>query len=196
MIDLIYDRTISDVNRVEYLRQKVKDRTATQEEIAEWLTPLKGAYNFADLNRVGEAMNYLADALNDFGYYNAVSAKTDWVITDKPNPEQMEKYINDLNELKKCFYVSSTTPQTPSNMVSLTYEKANDIEKILVDIEKIFKSMQNYYVFCGVGNCGQSRLWQQRFRRVEKPKVLVIYWETLEQKVWNDFGEDDTWDLI
>lgn len=36
----------------------------TAAEQAEWLTGMKGAYNAADLNRVGIALNYLAARLS------------------------------------------------------------------------------------------------------------------------------------
>ena len=165
MINLIYDRTSSDVARIETLRKKVKNNTATTAELSEWLTSLKGAYNYTDLNRVGEAIKTLATLLNDYGYVNSIEPKTDWEVGDKPNQAQMQKYLADLQALKDTYYVYSTTPQVPTDMVSLTYEEANNIEKILADIENVIKNMEKNFIHCGVANCGQTRVWQQRFRR-------------------------------
>lgn len=38
-------------------------------------------YNVSDLNRVGEAVRYLAKRFTDYGYAVAVSPKADWSIS-------------------------------------------------------------------------------------------------------------------
>lgn len=58
-------------------------------------------------------------------------------------------------------------------MANLNYESANNIEKILEDIESLVTSMQNYYVYSGVARSGQRRLWQNRFRRLYQPKEYL-----------------------
>lgn len=88
MLNLITDRTLSDV-------QNKTD---------------KGYYNESDLNRVGEAVQYLADALNGYGYAVTVSPKTDWVIESIPNATTMTRYINDLVALKTAFYGTTELP--------------------------------------------------------------------------------------
>lgn len=196
MINLIYDRTSGDVARVEALRKKVKNHTASTAEMSEWLSSLKGAYNYTDLNRVGDAINYLAELLNDYGYYNNIIAKTTWETGDKPNSEEMDKYLNDLTQLKDSFYFFQSSPQIPEDMVSLTYEEANNIEKLIYDIDFILKNMEQNFIRSGVANVGQNRVWQQRFRRVEKPAIIVASWDSIEQSRWNEFNENDTWNMI
>ena len=66
--NLIFDRTQSDVNRVQSLTQKMIAGTATEAEKAEWLGGMKGAYNAADLNRVCAAVDYLTGVLTGLGY--------------------------------------------------------------------------------------------------------------------------------
>lgn len=66
-LSLITDRTSTDTSRRAALRAKIKDRTATSAEWSEWLSPLKGAYNAADLNRVNDAMEYLVGRLKSCG---------------------------------------------------------------------------------------------------------------------------------
>lgn len=66
---LITDRTQQDVNYVIQLIDKLVSGTATDAEEAEWNSfTLKGAYNYTDLNRVTEAMEYLKDLLVSYGY--------------------------------------------------------------------------------------------------------------------------------
>ena len=52
---LITDRTTQDVERVKALQAKAW-QDMTEEEKVEWLSPLKGSYNYTDLNRVEEAV--------------------------------------------------------------------------------------------------------------------------------------------
>ena len=62
MLNLITDRTQADVDRVQYLAS-VGWENMTDAEKAEWSTPLKGAYNASDLNRVGAAVTYISNRL-------------------------------------------------------------------------------------------------------------------------------------
>ena len=59
---LITDRNQDDVDRALYLSGLWVEGefTGTAEELSEWSGGLKGTYNSSDLNRVGEAMWYLA----------------------------------------------------------------------------------------------------------------------------------------
>ena len=63
IVTLVTDRTQADVERVRELAAK-GFAAMTAAEQAEWLTGMKGAYNAADLNRVGIALNYLAARLS------------------------------------------------------------------------------------------------------------------------------------
>ena len=47
----------------------------------------KGTYNASDLNRVGAAMNYVADRLRAAGYDPHISPKTDWKDDEWIDPE-------------------------------------------------------------------------------------------------------------
>lgn len=67
--NLIFDRTQADVDRVKTLTQRLIAGTATDTEKSEWLAGMKGAYNYADLNRVTAAMDYLNDYFLSLGYY-------------------------------------------------------------------------------------------------------------------------------
>lgn len=156
MVDLIFDRKNEDVARLKSLRTKVRNRTATVAEYEEWLTSLKGAYNNTDLNRVGEAINYLGNLLNTYGYINDATAKIDWAIRDKPNPEQMNDYLNNLNKLKECYSVKPNTPDLPFNMEKLTFTEANNIEKILYDINELIEKMEAMFRYSNTFYSGES----------------------------------------
>ena len=64
--NLIYDRTQADVDRVSTLTVKILTgglSSLTDEEKEEYLAGMKGAYNYTDLNRVGQAVTYIASKM-------------------------------------------------------------------------------------------------------------------------------------
>lgn len=66
---LITDRTQEDVTALKTAMEHVIDGTATEEEAELVQSPFsRGAYNYTDLNRVTEAIEYLVGRLEDMGY--------------------------------------------------------------------------------------------------------------------------------
>lgn len=117
---LIYDRTQADVI---YARAH-PDNPAD----------LKGSYNAADLNRVGEWCQTLRDLLAAQGYYVTVTAKTDWAIDDFPDEAAMTIYLGNVEALRNAYTVMTTTPVLPASMNGLTFTGANSIEKNISDM--------------------------------------------------------------
>lgn len=133
---LITDRLATDVRLVQDLNSKGIENM-TDDELAEWYTELKGAYNYTDLNRVSSAVQYVATQLTDAGYeYPTLVIKTDWVMTDKPTPEQLAAYLQSVKDIREVIDLAEGTPPAPANMNALTFEQANDIERILVAVEE------------------------------------------------------------
>lgn len=96
----------------------------------------KGYYNVSDLNRVGSAMAYIRDRFNDNGYDVDISPDTTWTESDIPTPEDMTLYLGCVGVLRGVLPLPDGTPETPETMENLTYVTANDIEKILEDIDE------------------------------------------------------------
>lgn len=158
---LVTDRTQADVDRLMYLFRlfdKWGSFSGTAEELAEWNADPKGAYHAADLNRVGDAVAYLAGMLNGYGYSVAVSPKKDWTSQDTPTASQMQRYLDDVSALRAVLAVLPTTPEVPPEMEGLTYTEANDIEQILKDIESVINTMITTFVACGEATCGGDYL--------------------------------------
>lgn len=166
---LIYDRTQANVERAAALT--AKGLAMTDKEQAEYLAGMKGAYNATDLNRVGEALLYLQEELNGYGYAVTVTPiqihhvvyyfqvdsdgnyltdeegyllidhieewdDTTWIDWDFPTIPQMETYLANVAAIRSVLKVFQTTPQVPPTMNKLTFQRANDIEKILSDVQK------------------------------------------------------------
>lgn len=149
-LHLVTDRTRADVTYVQTLAKKIKNGTATEDELAEWnASGLKGSYNASDLNRVGAAMQYVADRLVAFGYAVSIDPKLDWTSGDWPTPETMGTYLADLEELRSKFAMMQTTPTVPEDMEQLTYTEANNIEKILESIDILLTRASQAWFYSG-----------------------------------------------
>ena len=158
--NLIFDRTQADVDRAKYLAGLWVNGTftGTTAELAEWATDLKGAYNATDLNRVIAAMDYLNEYFlglgYDVGYTNIVvnhqdSSLTDnytWYETDIPTQNEMSIYLENVSRLRDKIPLLADTPETPEDMQLLTYQEANDIERILDNIERVLIAMENGFL--------------------------------------------------
>lgn len=114
----------------------------------------KGTYNASDLNRVGAAMVYVADRLHSAGYDPHISPKIDWKDDEWVTNEEQTAYLGDLSELRKQLAMMKTTPEVPPRLLAtgintndgLTYTWANDIEKILEDVDYLLtKSIQSRF---------------------------------------------------
>lgn len=147
---LITDRTQADVDRVKVIAKKIESGTASESELAEWnAAALKGSYNATDLNRVGAAIQYVAERINGYGYVVHVSPRTDWGEEDCPTPSAMSRYLADLAVLRSTFSVLQSTPEVPADMEALTYTEANNIEKILEDIDYLLTNTVKGWFYSG-----------------------------------------------
>ena len=106
-------------------------------------------YNITDLNRVGQAMRYVAARLRACGFDVVVTPRTDWVWTDRATPAAAKRYLNNLRKIRKALVLFVNTPNVPSGKRPFTAEEANDIEKILIDAEDMVQRTMQCWYFCG-----------------------------------------------
>lgn len=149
---LVTDRTEADYRHWEELRNK-GFLNMTDAERAEWLTGnMKGAYNKGDLNRVGEALNYLHDKLNEAGYITyplTFTAKTNWTVASIPTADDLTYYLKCVSNIRKALTLFANTPPAPTDTGALSIDEANNIEKILIDVELLINNMLSARYFCG-----------------------------------------------
>jgi len=132
MDELIYDRTQSDV---EY--------ALSHQDSEDFL---KGAYNYTDLNRIETWCEYLATQLNSFNYSATITTKTDWSMSDFPTKAELLRIKNNVSILKNIFQLASTIPE---NMEKMTYQKANQIEKAIHDMDLSLSGMIELFNYSG-----------------------------------------------
>ena len=75
-------------------------------------TRVPGAtYDWTDMDRVGLAMNYVAERLRGVGYDVTVTPETALTRTDFPTESRMAHYLGDLAALRSTLEaVKATTP--------------------------------------------------------------------------------------
>ena len=139
---LITDRTQTDVDYVNRLN-KQGIRGMTDNELAEWLQGLKGAYNASDMNRVGRAIRYLVDRLAEIGISVNAPAKVDWTMEDIPTARQAAYYTQYVTRIRDALTMPDDTPTITNGLTNLTYEKANDIERILAAVYDMIHNVRS-----------------------------------------------------
>lgn len=131
MENLIFDRTQTDI---------------------EQKTP-KGYYNYTDLNRVETWCEYLANLLTSYSYPVSITVKKNWAVSDLPNVNDMERIRSNVNAIKTVFHAYTDVPE---NLNYMTIEKANDIEKILSELDYLTKNMISSFRYSNTFNSGES----------------------------------------
>lgn len=190
--DLITDRTKEDVEQIKRLMQ-IGFAAMTEEEQAQWLSGLKGAYNATDLNRVTEAMEYLAERLHQYGYSVELNIQpAEWTVSDIPISTQLNRYLSNVQTLRDAYYVLPTTPTVPPDMDRLTYQEANDIEQMLVDIEFVIQR-----TFRSFKRCNAFGFWCGAAPLPSAESYLGRTWKELDalNTTWDDWG-NATWYLL
>lgn len=154
---LVTDRTQQHVSRILNLMQQIAGGTATQAEIDEFLAnrgdgdadTWKGAYNYTDLNRVGAAVTRITERLASAGIYIATVGKSDWTEEDYNNVEALDYYLKDISLVRGAIAVTSDTPPVPDDLQGLYWWEANNIEKILEDVDYLITNMMQAWYYSG-----------------------------------------------
>lgn len=131
-----------------YLPEMVVDRTK-EDVLAQ---NEKGFYNASDLNRVEIAVEYIAKLLSEAGYPVTVETKTNWSKTDYPTENEMQRFLYNIQLLQNRFFASLTA--MPASMKWISHAEANNIERILLDLDEMRRKMIEAYRYCGTLDCG------------------------------------------
>lgn len=157
MLNLIYDRTADDVAEALRLMQKAFAGTLTDEEKTVWLAGMKGTYDAIDMNRVAAAVSTLSGLLNAAGYKNEVSAQN-FVEGEDSTDEKYSVYLANVQTLRDAIAVRASTPELPAADAKLDFIGANNIEKILADLDELLGWMTYSQKYCGTFAAGQTIL--------------------------------------
>ena len=139
---MIFDRTIEDVNNAIKIRaEKVQNGVELSQEDIQTLE--RGTITLNTLNRIEEKQDALKSELNGIGYWNTPILNKHWTKNDIFDETDLQRIFNNLEILKKSFFVYSTTPSTPT--AKYYFENINAAEKILSDIELMISDVESHY---------------------------------------------------
>lgn len=159
LTNMVFDRTQADVDALISIMTKANAEgfdALTVEELDFIKVAQKGAYNAEDINRVVSAFATLVSDLAAEGYPVTLAGtiptkSASGLLLDTEG----EIYLQNVEIIRSALPVFDDTPPTPSTMNNLTFQKANDIEKILYDVSVAIQNMIDAYFFCGELYCGE-----------------------------------------
>ncbi len=146
----VYDRTQADVDRVKELRD-IGWNNLTPAQKEEWLGGLKGCLNTADLSRIESNIDAIAQL------FEVVVQTSKDSVPDIPDMLYFERLIMNVEALRATGFVYLTTPEVPKNPIN-TYQKVNDIERILRDIYSVYVANNTSRIYCGESYAGEYGL--------------------------------------
>ena len=109
----------------------------------------KGFYNVSDVQRINSYIQYLSDVLGLNLTVTGVS------LGQALTRAQIDAIISNINAIRAAWYVADNTPITPI-AVNWDYEKANNIEKILLALDEFYQSVQIDKIYSGTFRAGHQ----------------------------------------
>lgn len=114
-----------------------------------------GPYDWRDFNRVQGAVDELVALFEAHGYRVGVARLPEWSREDVAFASQCAAYLANVRALRDVLDQLPTTPACPASMNGWTWGAANDLEKILVDLEDALRRLDlSATVACGAAECG------------------------------------------
>lgn len=125
LIEFVTDRTQQHVKRLKKLQSIGWENLSSSQKKEYQGYAAKGAYNYTDLNRVEAAVAEIAPALG-----LTLSTSTDWTNWSTVHGS-LDRYLNNVKAIRDACPGDLGFPPLPDSMNHLTYEGANNIEKVL-----------------------------------------------------------------
>lgn len=72
-----------------------------------------------------------------------------WTKKDFPTPKEMGEYLSRVEAARVPFSSVFAYPTLPADMDKLTFEKANDIERVLLTTHEAIKKVEHSRVYSG-----------------------------------------------
>lgn len=116
----------------------------------------KGVYSYTDLNRVESAVKQISDEMK-----LGLITKINWAmpgaftVRDWPTESQMKRYLGNVAAVRE--HCAVTLP-IPSSMDRITWQGANDIERVLSLCLKRVEGIKQNYRYSGDFYAGEELL--------------------------------------
>lgn len=77
-----------------------------------------------------------------------------WTREDIPTTQTMSGYLSMIRAVRNFLPGGTRAPEVPEDMNSLTYQKANDIETILMEADQAVTNLENSWFVSGEIDAG------------------------------------------
>ena len=150
---MIFDRTQNDVDTAVIL---ITEKVQTGAELTEQETDIleKGTLTINTLNRIENKTAELKALFDDIGYFAGNVNTRIWEYSQIFGIEDFEIILANLDVLRRAYYIYKETPDIPR--ARYHFQNINDIEKILSDLETMYRDMKSYVRECGTFECGEE----------------------------------------
>ena len=159
MTDLIYDRTKADVDRAAYLIGKIqRGEMLTDAEKTEYFSGLKGCINASDLNRVETKVKELVEVLRGYGYtVGYVSpGHSEWAYDGTMKEPDVLLYLANIAALRRVIPLPEDIPPIPTIDEWIDWTAANDIERIVYELDRMIYGIVPLFRRCGAFRAGNN----------------------------------------
>lgn len=102
----------------------------------------KGVLNAEDINRIENNTGDIADKIAV-----PVTVKS-WSVGGLPRVSDYKRIRDNVERIRQGYGIRSDTPVTPEQPLN-TYQKWNDIERILFDVNDLYDRTENARAYCG-----------------------------------------------
>ena len=102
----------------------------------------KGVLNADDINRIENNTGDIADKIAV-----PVTVKS-WSVGGLPRVSDYKRIRDNVERIRQGYGIRSDTPATPEQPLN-TYQKWNDIERILFDVNDLYDRTENARAYCG-----------------------------------------------
>ena len=102
----------------------------------------KGVLNADDINRIENNTGDIADKIAV-----PVTVKS-WSVGGLPRVSDYKRIRDNVDRIRQGYGIRSDTPATPEQPLN-TYQKWNDIERILFDVNDLYDRTENARAYCG-----------------------------------------------
>lgn len=147
----VYDRTQEDVLRVARLNEKYLNLKITKEERDEWLAGIKGALNASDLQRI----EWNTRLIGELELLRLTLSVKEWERPDIPRVSDFTRLLDNVRQIRESGMTLPDTPQVPEHPLN-TYQKWNDIERIMYDATCMYVRNVRSFNYCGEISAGEG----------------------------------------
>lgn len=102
----------------------------------------RGVLNADDLNRIENNCKEIGDKIAI-----PVTVKS-WAVGGLPRVSDYARIRKNVEDIRNGYGIKSDTPETPKSPLN-AYQKWNDIEKILYDVNDLYERTMSAKVYCG-----------------------------------------------